>query len=239
MTDSSHSDLFAEFRRIAFRSAPDPRAEEILGRIEEQLQTAERERGECLERGKTLQSLYAESEEQLETMQRERDTLDTAIAEYAEASGMLIHSWPDDERERQRQSLYADTTFMQGALDAQADSIAALKGERDWWRERYLLDVTPDAGQVARLDYEAAEFVDSSPAASLPPTPASSLAKAEGGWCEKHGGYLGRRCATCALESAPASEPRTIRYGTNLPRSIRVVPAPASEPDAQKGGTDA
>jgi hypothetical protein len=36
--------------------------------------------------------------------------------------------------------------------------------------------------------------------------PAISPDKA-GGWCDKHGGYLGRRCATCALESAPASEP--------------------------------
>lgn len=39
MTDSSHADLFSEFRRIAFRSAPDPRAEELLARIEEQFES--------------------------------------------------------------------------------------------------------------------------------------------------------------------------------------------------------
>lgn len=67
----------------------------------------------------------------IENLERERDTLDTAIASYAEASGLLIHSWPDDARERQRQSLYADVKFMQSALDAQADVIADLKAQRD------------------------------------------------------------------------------------------------------------
>lgn len=30
-----------------------------------------------------------------------------------------------------------------------------LRAGRDWWRARYLVDVAPDAGTVARLDLEA------------------------------------------------------------------------------------
>lgn len=121
-----------------------------------------------LERGWRPPSEVTRLEEQLEAIQRERDTLDVAIAEYAEATGILVHSWPDDERERTRQSLYANAKFMQGALDAQATTIEEQRRERDWWRERYLLDMTPDVGKVARLDYEATEFAQASTPASEP-----------------------------------------------------------------------
>lgn len=61
----------------------------------------------------------------VEQAERERDTLEVAIAEYAEATGIVIHSWPDDSREKTRQSLYADVKWLRGTLDAQADSINA------------------------------------------------------------------------------------------------------------------
>ena len=174
---------------------------------------------------------YNDLVEQLEAVQRERDTLEDAIAAYAEASGVLVHSWPDDERERRRVALYSDTKFMRSALDEQADAIETLRTERDWWREQAVRGL--EAGEVARLDYESLEYSPISTSKDgVAHTATRDASRRSGGGSEvAPEGHV--RCPDCGASIAWEGEsPQDcLRCGASFPASGEDAAAGQLNPD--------
>ena len=163
---------------------------------------------------------YVDLEEQYENLRALNEEAQQRLDEEIVANAKL---------EEQLEALRKSRERNVGRMNRWRSRAGHAERERDWWRERYLLDVTPDAGQVARLDYEAAEFADSSPATTprnadlveaqntdsdVCHNEASSPAKRRGR-CGECGGDFGGGYRGCQCEDGPkpypASEPETFR----------------------------